>query len=148
VIIMFGRAAHSAIFPPLMGAALRNLPPDKIPSANGTINFTRQLGGAYGINLLAIFLEQRIAFFSDAFAASQSAANSVTAEFLAKVENLLAIGGLPDIIQQPGAMFYLGRVVAAQATMLAFRETFLMFAIVSLTGIVFALLLRPSRTRG
>ena len=147
-IIMFGRAAHAAIFPPLMGAALRDLPPEKIPSANGTINFTRQLGGAYGINLLAIFFEQRIAFFSDAFAATQSAANAVTSEFLTKVENLLAIGGLPETIQQPGAMLYLGRVVSAQATMLAFRETFLMFAIVSLSGIIFALLLRPPRTRG
>jgi EmrB/QacA subfamily drug resistance transporter len=148
LIITFGRAAHSAIFPPLMGAALRNMPPERIPSANGTINFTRQLGGAYGINLLAIFLEQRIAFFSDAFAASQSAANAVTTDFLGKIENLLDIGGLPEIIQQPGAMLFLGRVIAAQATTLAFRETFLMFAIVSLSGIFFALLLRPSKTRG
>ena len=106
------------------------------------------MGGAFGINLLAIFLEQRIAFFSDAFAATQSAGNAVTAEFLDKVENLLAIGGLPETIQQPGALLYLNRVVSAQATTMAFRETFLMFAIVSLSGIVFALFLRPPRTRG
>ncbi len=147
LIIAFGRAAHSAIFPPLMGAALRNLPPEKISSANGTINFTRQLGGAYGINLLAIFLEQRTAFFSDAFAASQSAANAVTTDFLGKVENLLAIGGLPESVQQSGAMLYLGQVISAQATILAFRDTFLVFAIVSLSGIFFAFLLMPSKTR-
>jgi EmrB/QacA subfamily drug resistance transporter len=148
LIIMFGRAAHSAIYPPVMAAALRNLPPERIPSANGTINFSRQLGGAYGINLLAIFLEQRTAFFCEAFAASQSAGNAVTAEFLSKVENLLAIAGLPETIQQPGAMIYLGQVVSAQATTLAFRETFLIFAVVSLSGVFFALLLRPSRTGG
>ena len=139
IVVMIGRGAHSAIFPPLMAAGLRNLPPEKIPSANGTINFTRQLGGAFGINLLAIFLEQRTAFFSEALAASQSAANAVTADFLVRVENLLAIGGLPETIQQPGAMIYLGRVVSAQATMLAFRDTFLLFAVLSLLGIVFAL---------
>jgi EmrB/QacA subfamily drug resistance transporter len=148
LIIMFGRATQSAIFPPLMAAALRNLPPEKIPSANGTINFTRQLGGAFGINLLAIFLEQRIAFFSEAFAASQSADNTVTGDFLNKVENLLAIGGLPENIQQPGAMIYLGRVLSAQANTLAFRETFLMFAIVSLAGVFFALLLSQPKIRG
>jgi hypothetical protein len=38
-------------------------------------------------------------------------------------------------------------VVSAQATMLAFRETFLMFAIVSLSGVVIALFLGPSRIR-
>ncbi len=147
IIVMLGRAAHSAIFPPLMAVGLRNLPPEQIPAANGTINFTRQLGGAFGINLLAVFLEQRIAFYSDAFAASQSAANAVTVDLLGKVENLLAVRGLPETIQQSGAMFYLGRVVSAQATMLAFRETFLMFAIVSLSGVVIALFLGPSRIR-
>ena len=146
--MMLGRGAHSAIYPPLMAAGLRNLPPEQIPSANGTINFTRQLGGAYGINLLAIFLEQRIAFFSEAFAATQSAANTVTADFLNKVENLLATGGVPEAIQEPGAMIYLGRVVSAQATMLAFRETFLMFAIVSLSAIVFAAFLGAPKNRG
>ncbi len=80
---------------------MRSLPPEKIPSANGTINFSRQLGGTFGINLLAIFLEQRIAFFCEAFAASQPVANAVTANFLTKVEDLLAIGGLPKTIQQP-----------------------------------------------
>jgi EmrB/QacA subfamily drug resistance transporter len=147
LIVMFGRAAHSAIFPPLMAAGLKSFPPDQIPSANGTINFTRQLGGAFGINLLAIFLEQRIAFFSDAFAASQSAANAVTADFLHEVEGLLATGGLPEAIQQSGAIFYLGRVVSAQAITLAFRDTFLMFAIVSLAGIVFAFMLGSSKDR-
>ena len=147
LIVMFGRATHSAIFPPLMAAGLRGIPPDQIPSANGAINFTRQLGGAFGINLLAIFLEQRIAFFSEAFAATQSASNAVTTDFLGRVEGLLAIGGLPETIQQPGAMLYLGRVVSAQATMFAFRETFLMFALMSLTGIFFALFLGSSKTR-
>ncbi len=148
LIVMFGRAAHSAIYPPLMAVGLRNIPAAQIASANGTLNFTRQLGGAFGINLLAIFLERRIAFFSDAFAASQSAANTATAEFLGKVEGLLAIGGLPETIQQPGAMLYLSRVVSAQATMLAFRDTFLILAIVALSGIVFALFLGPPKTRG
>lgn len=147
IIVMIGRATHGAIFPPLMGAGLRNIPPAQIPNANGTINFTRQLGGAFGINLLAIFLERRIAFFSDAFAATQSTANAATVELLGKVENLLAVGGLPETIQQPGAMLYLGRVVSAQATMLAFRDTFLVFALVSLAGIVFAFILSPPKFR-
>ena len=148
LIVMFGRATHSALFPALMAAGLRDMRPEQIPSANGAINFTRQLGGAFGINLLAIFLELRIAFFSEAFAASQSASNAVTADFLGRVEGLLAIGGLPETIQQPGAMLYLGQVVSAQATMFAFRDTFLMFALMSLTGIFFALFLGKPRTRG
>ncbi len=147
IIVMIGRATHAAVFPALMGAGLRNMRPDQIPSANGTINFTRQLGGAFGINLLAIFLEQRIAFFSDAFAASQSLANSATTELLDKVENLLATGGLPETIQEPGAMIYLGRVLSAQATALAFRDTFLMFAIFSFSAVFFALFLGRQKVR-
>ena len=141
IIIMIGRATHSATFPPLMAAGLSGIPTREIPSANGTINFTRQLGGAFGINLLAIFLEQRIAFFSDALAASQLATNSVTTEFLYKTQKLLAQSELPEAIQQHTSILYLGRIISAQANMLAFRETFILFAIVSLSGVFFALLL-------
>ena len=135
IIIMIGRATHSATFPPLMAAGLSGIPTREIPSANGTINFTRQLGGAFGINLLAIFLEQRIAFFSDALAASQLATNSVTTEFLYKTQKLLAQSELPEAIQQHTSILYLGRIISAQANMLAFRETFILFAIVSLLNI-------------
>ncbi len=148
IIVMIGRATHAAVFPPLMAAGLKGFAPHQIPAANGTINFTRQLGGAFGINLLAIFLEQRIAFFSDAFAASQSAANAVTSDFLREVEGLLAIGGLPETVQQSGAMLYLGQVVSAQAITLAFRDTFLLFAVVTLAGIIFAFFVSQPKTRG
>jgi len=147
IILMLGRGAHSGIFPPLMAVGLRGLPPERIPAANGAINFTRQLGGAFGINMLAIFLEQRIAFFSEAFAASQSAANAVTTDFVSRVTGVLATVGVPEAIQQQGSMVYLGRVLSAQATMLAFRDTFLMFAIVAATGIIFAMFVGGGKTR-
>ena len=143
LIVMLGRGAHSAIFPPLMAAGLKNIPVKEIPEANGTINFTRQLGGAFGINLLAIYLERKISFFSEYISTTQSPAHSVSKEFLYKVTDLFSFAGLSDSFSQPAAIIYLNQTFIAQANMLAFRETFIMLGIVSFIGVIFAFILKP-----
>ena len=143
LIVMFGRGAHSAIFPQLMAAGLKNIPVKEIPAANGTINFTRQLGGAFGINLLAIYLERKISFFSEHISTTQSPAHSASKEFLYKVTDIFSFAGLSDSVSQPAAIIYLNQTFVAQANMLAFRETFIMLGIVSGIGVIFAFILKP-----
>ncbi|WP_404369225.1 MDR family MFS transporter [Marinobacter sp.] len=54
---VIGRIGLGFMLPALSTAALNPLEPHELGYGSGTINFTRQLGGAYGINLVALTLE-------------------------------------------------------------------------------------------
>ena len=94
------------------------------------INFARQLGGAFGVNLLSVILDRRTFFHSDTLTSLQTAANSATAELLRLVEQALAQAGASPDLQAAGALHYLGRMIHAQAYTMGFRDSFLVVAII------------------
>ncbi|MBL8702749.1 MAG: DHA2 family efflux MFS transporter permease subunit [Alphaproteobacteria bacterium] len=119
------RVGMGLIFPSLTTGSLRVLSRELLAQGSGAINFVRQLGGAFGVNLLAILLERRTMMHADAFTASQTAGNAATTHFLDRVVELVRAAGLPEFQQMPAALGYLGQVVAIQANTLAFRDGFL-----------------------
>ncbi len=119
------RIGLGLIFPPLTAGSLRVLPRDLVAQGAGAVNFVRQLGGAFGVNLLAVFLERRTALHAEALAATQGPDNAVTGEYLARLIQLLRGAGLPDFQQAPAAIAFLGEAILAQASTLAFRDGFL-----------------------
>ena len=50
------------------------------------INFFRQLGGAFGVNLLSVSLDRDTFHYSDRLTSMQSAGNSATRELLSTME--------------------------------------------------------------
>lgn len=148
VFVGIGRIGQGMLFPPVTAAGLQAAPPEKMGTANGMLNFTRQMGGAFGINLLAIFIERRTSVYSEVLANTQTEGNSATQGLLATVRDMLSAAGLPDMIEAPLATLYLGRVVAAQATALAFRDTFIMFAMVGIVAVILSLALWSPFRRG
>ena len=97
--------------------------------APGMINFFRQLGGAFGVNLLSVVLDRRTFFHGNALASVETAGNSATAELLRTVEGVLAQGGLSENLQAAGALHFLDQVVYAQAYVMGFRDSFLVCGI-------------------
>lgn len=134
--VTIGRVGNAFIFPALSVGALRAVPPAMVAQASGTVNFMRQLGGAFGVNLLAVYLERRTQFFSNAMIDSQTASNGETIELLARVKGVLAHAGLPDFQQMPAALQYLGQVVYTQANMFGFRDSFLVIAMITALAIL------------
>ncbi|MBW8269175.1 DHA2 family efflux MFS transporter permease subunit [Caldovatus aquaticus] len=126
---MIGRAGMGFAMPSINAGALRALPPRLLAQGAGAISFTRMLGGALGVTLLSVLLEQRTQFHAEALAATQHPGNPATMEALRLIEGLLAQDGLPETLRRAGAEDYLGRVVAAQAGMLGFRDAFLALAL-------------------
>ncbi|HEX7115663.1 MAG TPA: DHA2 family efflux MFS transporter permease subunit [Steroidobacter sp.] len=126
------------VFPPLSVAALRVLPRELVGQGSGTINFTRQLGGAFGVNLLAVALERRTAFHADALTALQTAGNAITGPYLGRVAEMLQATVLPDYHHIPASLWYLGQAIYAQARTEAFRDGFL------ITALVFVVALLPT----
>ena len=147
LLVLVQRVGNAMVFPPLTANALAALPPHKIGAANGILNFTRQGFGAFGINLLAIFLERRSAFYADALASTQTESNPATDDLLARIGELFDAQGFDEMGQGAAATWYLGKVLSHQATALAFRDTFVVYAVIASFGILLALVLRPHRRR-
>ena len=125
-----GRIGMGLIFPALSAGSLRVLPAALLAQGSGAINCARQLGGAFGVNLLAVTLERRTVFHADALAATQAPDNAATVAFLAQVARLAHAAGLPDYQQLPAAAWFLGQTVYLQASTMAYRDSFLITALV------------------
>lgn len=143
--LMIGRFGLSFIMPNLTVGAMRSLPPEMISQGSGALNFVRQLGGAFGINLLAVNLEQQTAYYVDRLGSTQSPDNAATAELMKELALVFQQLGLPHVLQLPGSIAYLIRTVTAQASMMAFREDFLVVGLVSLLAIAPAWLIGRQR---
>jgi EmrB/QacA subfamily drug resistance transporter len=145
--IVLGRVGLAFIKPALNVSALRALPPEQLSQGAGMINFFRQLGGAFGTNLLSVSLDLRVHFHDDMLAALQTAGNSATMETLRIVQGLLARSGASPDVQAAGAMHYLGRVVHAQASTQGFQDCFLIAAVVFFAALIPAWVMGGGRPR-
>ena len=144
--IVIGRIGLGFVMPSLNAGALKSLTFAQIGQGSGAINFMRQLGGAFGVNLLSILLERRSEHYVQAFTDAQDAANGATAELLRAITALYAQAGVPEAIRQAGALDYLGRVLLAKGSMMGFRDAFLVVAVLYLVALVPALMMRRART--
>jgi DHA2 family multidrug resistance protein len=107
----------------------------------------RQLGGAFGINLMVAFFEVRTSFHAEALTATQDWANRSSSRLLTLVEQLMQRSGLPFQQQKAGAYEYLGAMLQAKAEMLAFSDTFIVVGLVALLALVPAAMLSRSQRR-
>ena len=92
--LAIGRAGLGMIIPSLNVGAVQTLPPERLGQAAAMVNFARQLGGAIGVNLLAVLLEWRLAAYApggDATPAFRDCFLVVTIAFAAAVVPALAI---------------------------------------------------------
>ncbi len=141
---MVGRLGMGFIMPSLMTAAIKALPADDLNAGSGTVNFFRQLGGAFGINVLVSLIERRTQFHADALTATQSADNAATRELMQRAAELLAPSGLPDALQRAVSLEHLGDIIYAQATTLAFQDGFRLIAVVFVLALIPAWMLGRS----
>src|SRR5262245_46842837 len=145
--IMVSRLGLGLINPSLNASSLKALPADKVRQGSGVANFMRQLGGAFGINLMVAFFEVRTRFHADALTGTQDWGNRSTERLIEQVEKLMQRSGLPFQQQKAGALDYLGTIVQANAQMMAFSDTFIVVGLVALLALVPAAMLSRSQRR-
>jgi EmrB/QacA subfamily drug resistance transporter len=139
------RLGLGLVMPNMGSAAMKSITMERLNQGAGTYNFTRQLGGAFGTNGLVAIMEMRTAFHADHLAATQTADNSLTQEFLAKTQHLLGEAGVPEALHRSGALDYLGKVIHAQAVSLGFQDGFMVIALVFVAALIPALVLRKTK---
>ena len=138
---LFSRFGLGLIFPPLNAAALRALPPEDLARGSGTISFFRQLGGAFGVSTLVVALEIRAHRHSASLSATQTPDNETSRTFIDSVSRLLGEAGVTEGAQSAGALHYLGNVIHAQATSLAFQDAAYLIAATFVLALIPAVLL-------
>lgn len=116
--------------------ALKSLPPDLVTQGSSSVNFVRQLGGTIGTNCLVVFLELRIPFHGDAFAAMQTGASETTRELRDRLTQLLGEAGVPETLRDSGTFHYLGEIIYAQASTLGFQDAYFLLALIAAAGLI------------
>ncbi len=145
--VMVSRLGLGFINPSLNASSLKALPADKVRQGAGVANFMRQLGGAFGINLMVAFFEIRTRFHADALTATQDWGNRTTERLLTQVEQMMQKSGLPFQQQKAGALEYLATILHGKAQMLAFQDTFIIVGVVALVALIPAAMLSRSQRR-
>ncbi len=133
-----GRVGLAMIFPSINAAAINPLPLALIPQGSGAINFLRQLGGAFGINLISLSMRDQMTFHYQSLNATQNWDNAATRELMRVVILQLEHMGLTGYRAFEASFGYVTAIVGSQSTMLAYRDSFL------LIGVVFVLSLVPA----
>ncbi|MDB5375024.1 MAG: Drug resistance transporter, EmrB/QacA subfamily, partial [Belnapia sp.] len=146
--ILVGRVGLGLAMPSMNAGALRALPPRFLGQGAGGINFARQFGGAIGVNLLSILLEQHTELHAQMLTATQDGGGAGTLDYLRLIQAMLAEEGVPATELLAGAYEYLGRLVQAQAAMLAFRDSFLAVALACLVAVLPTLAMRRGKQAG
>ncbi|MBL6951175.1 MAG: DHA2 family efflux MFS transporter permease subunit [Alphaproteobacteria bacterium] len=145
--LVVGRIGLAFVIPTINVTALRSLSGPLLSQGSGAVNFMRILGGALGVNLIAVALEHRTAVFSQALAGMQTPDNILTQELMQRLSGLLSQLGWPIEMHPQVALYMLGDSLYAQASMLAFRDVFLYLGLVYFVAMLPALLLRERKQK-
>lgn len=129
------RAGTAFTRPVTNTAALKSLPSELVNQGASSINFVRKLGAALGTNSIVVFMELRIPFHGDAFAATQTGARETSQEMTDALMRLFAEAGVPEAIRAPGVFHYLSDMIYAQASTMGYHDAFMVLAIVALLGV-------------
>ena len=133
---VLSRVGLGLVFPAISSGALKVLPPHLLGQGSGASNFMRQLGGAFGVNLLTVFIERRTIMHADAFAATQTSDNATTMELLREIGGLMHASGLPDLQLMPAAASFLSQTVIIQSSNAAFQDGFLIVCGIFLLALI------------
>ena len=145
--VIVSRIGIAIMAPVLNLAAIQGLPMQYLQQGAGAMNFIRQLGGAFGVNLLSVALAYRTSFHQDALLATQSYDHSDTFELVAELQRSLTGAGLSFWEQQQVAYGMLGRIIHQQAYVLGFQDGFLFLTVLFLITLIPIAMLRRRHMR-
>jgi MFS transporter, DHA2 family, multidrug resistance protein len=131
-----GRIGLAMIFPSLNAAAINPLPLDLIAHGSGAVNFLRQLGGAFGINLISLAMNNRLVLHHDALNETQHWANHSTQELMRLVIQEFQHLGIIGYRGFEASFGYVTSVLITQSTMLAYRDAFFLIGLVFLLSLI------------
>jgi DHA2 family multidrug resistance protein len=136
------------LFTPINNVAYASLKPSEAQQASGLINLSRQLGGSFGIAILATYVTVHTQIHRVDLLTNIYPGNPLVDQRLrALTANLLTHGYGPDAAQR-GAMAILDQETMRQASMLSYNDAWMLLLLTFICVAPAILLLRKPRGRG
>ena len=130
------------LFVPINQAAFASLQKSELQQASGLLSLSRQLGGSFGIALLATFIQKHIQLHRVEMLSHYSLGNEVFTERLQGLAGGLMSSGMGAVDAQSAALSLLEQGLMRQAMMMSYNDAFLIVLIVNLVTLPAVLLLR------
>lgn len=136
--IVLSRIGLALVMPSITTGSMRFLDMAMLPQGSGALNFIRQLGGAFGVNLVAVGLDRRIEFQLATLKDEVTGAGAATRDLLSGIEAILVRIGIPDGQRSGLALDFLERMIYLQGYTKGFQDSFF------LLGVFFSVVLVPA----
>jgi MFS transporter, DHA2 family, multidrug resistance protein len=133
------------LFTPINNVAYASLEPSEAQQASGLINLARQLGGSFGIAILATYVTVRTQFHRADLLTNVYAGNLLVDERLRLLTANLSARGYGPVAPQRGALALLDQEVMRQASMLSYNDAWMLLLITFVVVSPAILLLRKPR---
>ena len=130
------------LFVPINQAAFASLKKSELQQASGLLSLSRQLGGSFGIALLATFVQQHIQFHRVGLLSHYALSNVLFAQRLQGLTGALVTHGMSRADAAPAALGLLESGLMRQAMTMSYNDAFLVMLIVNLITLPAVLLLR------
>jgi DHA2 family multidrug resistance protein len=140
-------AALGMLFAPINNAAFASLQPSEAQQAAGLVNLARQLGGSFGIAVLATYVTTHTQLHRVDLVTNVYAGNPLVEQRLQAFAANLAAHGYGVDAAQRGALAMLDQQVMRQAAMLSYNDAWLLLLISFLVVAPAILLLRRPKGR-
>ena len=136
------------IFTPLSTISLADVSRDKMAQASGIFNVIRQLGGSFGVAILATILSSRISYHAQMYAQAVDQFSPVYKEVTAKMNYQVQheAGYSPANARMLGPAMIAGQV-SKEAYIQAIDDDFLIASIITVVGCLPILLLRTKKKK-
>jgi DHA2 family multidrug resistance protein len=138
-------AGLGMLFTPINNVAYASLKPSEAQQAAGLINLSRQLGGSFGIAILATYVTTHTQIYRANLVTDVYAGNPLVQQRLAGLAANLATHGYSPDAAQRGAYALLDQQVTRQAAMLSYNDAWILLLLSFLAVSPAILLLRKSR---
>jgi len=126
--VALGRLGLGFGMPAIGTGSLRVLDISLVSQGSGAANFSRQVGGALGVNLLSVTLERRTVEHARVLNDTQTPANALSSELLLRLQGLSQTAGLTPDQSVVASMAYLRDAIQFQAYIKGFQDSFLILA--------------------
>ncbi|HEU4649647.1 MAG TPA: DHA2 family efflux MFS transporter permease subunit [Gemmatimonadales bacterium] len=132
------------LFTPINNVAYASLEPHEAQQGAGLINLARQLGGSFGIAVLATYITRHTQDHRVDLLANVYAGNALVAQHLQAFHATLAARGYGPVRAWQGAYALLDREVMQQASMLSYNDAWILLLIsIAVVAPAIFLLRRP-----
>jgi DHA2 family multidrug resistance protein len=137
------------LFVPLNNAAYLYLPKNQINNATGLFNMLRNEGSSLGIAIVTVLSDRRAQFHRSRLAEGVTPFNPAVKRWLDYYsQTRMTRGGATRAVADQQAMGLLGQTVSDQARVMAYLDSFWVFAIMAIAAVPLVLFMKKAVAKG